>query len=223
MEDEIIIEAQDIWKHFEEKNKKIEVLKGVNLKVKRGEKVAIVGASGSGKTTLLSIIGTILKPTSGKVIIDGEDVTWKSEKELENVRGKKISFVFQNGYLIDELSPLENVELFARKVFGDKAKEVAKKILQDFGVPERKNTWELSGGEYQRVALARAISVMPKVLLADEPTGNLDPETAEKVIDETIRVCQREKIALVIVTHNFKIAEKMDKTYKLENGKLVEL
>jgi len=221
---EVIIELIGVKKSFGNGKEKVEVLKGVDLKVFQGEKIAIVGASGSGKTTLLSIIGTILKPDEGKVILDGENVVDKSEKELEKIRGKTVSFVFQNGYLIEELSVIENVEMFAVRVHGEKkGRELALKILNDFKVPERKNVWELSRGEYQRVALARALAVFPKILLADEPTGNLDPQTAVKVIHETLNICEREKITLVLVTHNLEIAQIMDKTFKLENGRISEI
>ncbi|GBD02974.1 Lipoprotein-releasing system ATP-binding protein LolD [bacterium HR19] len=222
MGDEVVIELIDIKKSFVSGGKVIDVLKGINLRVYRGELIAIVGASGSGKTTLLSIMGTILKPSSGKVIIDGKDVSNMSEKELEKIRGKKISFVFQNGYLIEELSPLENVEIISSRALGKKSYEIARKILSDFGVPERANVWELSGGEYQRVAIARAISVMPEILLADEPTGNLDSKTAETVMEEVIRICRENKLSMVVVTHNTEIAKKMDKIYRLADGKIVE-
>ena len=222
MGDEVVIELIDIKKSFVSGGKVIDVLKGINLRVYRGELIAIVGASGSGKTTLLSIMGTILKPSSGKVIIDGKDVSNMSEKELEKIRGKKISFVFQNGYLIEELSPLENVEIISSRALGKKSYEIARKILSDFGVPERANVWELSGGEYQRVAIARAISVMPEILLADEPTGNLDSKTAETVMEEVIRICRENKLSMVVVTHNTEIAKKMDKIYRLADGKIVK-
>jgi ABC-type lipoprotein export system ATPase subunit len=222
MSNDVVIELIDVKKSFVSGGKVIDVLKGINLRVYRGELIAIVGASGSGKTTLLSIMGTILKPSSGKVIIDGKDVSNMSEKELEKIRGKKISFVFQNGYLIEELSPLENIEIISSKVFGKKSSEIARKILRDFGVPERVNVWELSGGEYQRVAIARAISVMPEILLADEPTGNLDSKTAETVMEEVIRICRENKLSLVVVTHNTEIAKKMDKIYRLADGKIAE-
>lgn len=222
MSDDVIIELIDIKKSFVSGGKVIDVLKGINLRVYRGELIAIVGASGSGKTTLLSIMGTILKPSSGKVIIDGKDVSNMSEKELEKIRGKKISFVFQNGYLIEELSPLENIEIISSRAFGKKSSEIARKILSDFGVPERANVWELSGGEYQRVAIARAISVMPEILLADEPTGNLDNKTAETVMEEVIRICRENKLSMVVVTHNTEIAKKMDKIYRLADGKIAK-
>lgn len=219
-----VVELKGVKKSFGSGGDKVHVLRGIDLAIHEGEKIAVVGASGSGKTTLLSIIGTILKPDEGKVIINGEDITSKGEEELESIRGKVISFVFQNGYLIEELSVLENVEIFSARAHGEKkGRELARKVLSDFGVPERKNVWELSRGEYQRVALARAISVFPKLLLADEPTGNLDPETASKVMKETISICEREVITLVLVTHNPEIAKMMDKIYKLENGKLTEL
>ncbi len=220
VDSEVVIRLEDVRKSFRDGKVEVEVLKGVNLEVRRGEKIAIVGASGSGKTTLLSIIGTILKPSAGKVFLFGEDVTEKEERALDKMRGKRISFVFQNGYLIEELSPLENVEFFASRILGKVAHKIAKSILEEFGVPARKNVWELSGGEYQRVALARAIAVRPEILLADEPTGNLDPETAEKIINQTLNVCNSSNITFLMVTHNIALAQKLDKIYKLENGVL---
>ncbi len=214
-----VIELIDVKKSFDG----LEVLKGVKLCVQTGQKIAIVGASGSGKTTLLSIMGTMLKPTSGRVILLGRDVTHMGEGELELIRGKVVAFVFQNGYLIEELSPLENVEIFAVRAHGVEAgRKIAREVLSLFRVPERKYVWELSGGEYQRVALARAISVYPSIILADEPTGNLDPATAKDVMSETIKICDEMGITIVLATHNTDVAAMMDKIYRLEDGVLKE-
>lgn len=215
-----IIELKKIKKSYFSGSKEIRVLNSVDLEIIRGEKVSIIGASGSGKTTLLSIIGTILKPDEGEVIIDGQNISKMSEKELENIRGRKISFVFQNGYLIEELSVEENILLFASRA-GVKKDEV-KKIMRIFGIPERAHVWELSGGEYQRVATARALCVFPEILLADEPTGNLDPQTAYEVITETLKI-MGENTTFVLVTHNMNIAKMLDKIYKIENGTLKEV
>lgn len=218
---ETLIKLEGIVKSFFSGGKEIRVIDSIDLEVFGGDKIAIIGASGSGKTTLLSIIGTILKPDSGKVIIDGKDTLKMSEKELESIRGKKISFVFQNGYLIDELSVEENILFFSsRRGIG---RDVVRKILSKFGVPERKHVWELSGGEYQRVAIARALCVFPEILIADEPTGNLDPKTAYDVISETLDLVKENNITLIVATHNMEIAKMLDKIYKIENGKLREI
>lgn len=217
---ESIIELKKIKKSYFSGSKEIRVLNSVDLEVRRGEKISIIGASGSGKTTLLSIIGTILKPDEGEVIIDGQNISKMNERELENIRGRKISFVFQNGYLIEELSVEENILLFASRA-GVKRDEV-KRIMKIFGIPERAHVWELSGGEYQRVAIARALCVFPEILLADEPTGNLDPQTAYEVITETLKI-MGENTTFVLVTHNMNIAKMLDKIYKIENGTLKEI
>ncbi|MCS7214287.1 MAG: ABC transporter ATP-binding protein [Candidatus Calescibacterium sp.] len=217
---ESIIELKKIKKSYFSGSKEIRVLNSVDLEVRRGEKISIIGASGSGKTTLLSIIGTILKPDEGEVIIDGQNISKMNERELENIRGRKISFVFQNGYLIEELSVEENILLFASRA-GVKRDEV-KRIMKIFGIPERAYVWELSGGEYQRVAIARALCVFPEILLADEPTGNLDPQTAYEVITETLKI-MGENTTFVLVTHNMNIAKMLDKIYKIENGTLKEI
>lgn len=214
------IKLEGVRKSFFSGGKEINVLDSVDLTISRGEKVAIIGVSGSGKTTLLSIIGTILKPDKGRVILDGIDVTALDEKRLESIRGEKIAFIFQNGYLIEELTVEENILFFASRsgVKEDRAKE----ILKRFGVPERNYVWELSGGEYQRVAIARAICVFPEIILADEPTGNLDPKTAHHVMSEMLSIVE-DKVTLLVATHNMGIAKMLDKIYKIERGVLIEV
>lgn len=217
---EPIIKLEKVRKSYFSGKEEINVLNGVDLEVLPGDKVAVIGASGSGKTTLISIIGTILKPDSGRVIIEGQDTIKMTERELERIRGKKIAFVFQNGYLIEELSVEENVFFFAKRAGVDILK--AKEIISSLGIPTRKHVWELSGGEYQRVAIARAMCVFPKIILADEPTGNLDPKTAYNVITEMLSF-SRDNLTLIITTHNLNIAKMLEKIYRIENGKLHEV
>ncbi len=215
-----IIKLEGVRKSFSSGKDEIKVLDGVDFELAAGEKVAVIGASGSGKTTLISIIGTILKPDSGKVFIEGMDTTRMSERELEKIRGKKIAFVFQNGYLIEELSVEENIFFFSKRAGADKSR--VREIINSLGIPPRKNVWELSGGEYQRVAIARAMCIFPKIILADEPTGNLDPKTAHNVITELLSF-SKDNLTLLITTHNLSIAKRLEKIYKIENGKIHEV
>ncbi len=218
---------QEIRKSFFYLNKKVEILKGVNLSVEKGEKIAIVGPSGVGKTTLLHIIGTLEKPDSGELFLNGRSLSLISEKELAEVRKRFIGFVFQMHYLLPELTVLENV-LLPGKLAGLKDKEAderAKVLLELFGLGERLfyKPSRLSGGERQRVAIARALLLNPPLLLADEPTGNLDPQTAEEVIQAFLKANKEAETTLILVTHNLDFAKKMDKIFLLKNGVLVKL
>ena len=215
---------EHIKKSFFYLNKKIEVLKDVNLTVKKGEKIAIIGPSGVGKTTLLHIIGTIEKPDGGKIIFEQKDLTTLKEGELANIRKRYIGFVFQMHYLLPELNVLENV-LLAGKIAGltqEEAEKRAISILTSLGLKERifHKPSLLSEGERQRTAIARALILEPPLLLADEPTGNLDPKTGEEVIDTFLQINKEKTITLIIATHNIDFAKKMDKIFLLKHGKL---
>jgi ABC-type lipoprotein export system ATPase subunit len=202
---------EKIKKSFFYLNKKIEILKGVDLSVEKGEKIAIVGPSGVGKTTLLHIIGTIERPDSGRLFFERRDLTTLSEKGLAEVRKSCMGFVFQMHYLLPELNVLENVML-PGKIAGlseKEAKERAKRLLELFGLGERffYKPSHLSGGERQRVAIARALLLNPPLLLADEPTGNLDPQTAEEVIQAFLKANEEAGTTLILVTHNLDFAK----------------
>jgi len=201
----------------------VEVLKGVDLTFSQGEKAAIVGASGVGKTTLLHVLGTLDRPTSGKVLYEGKDIFNLNEKDLALFRNREIGFVFQFHHLLPEFSALENT-MMPCLIQGLPKREAASRaeaILNLVGLQERLShkPGELSGGEQQRVAVARALVLGPKVLLADEPTGNLDTQTGESVFDLLQELNQIKGVTLIIVTHNLKLAEKMTHQIQLVDGK----
>jgi len=201
----------------------VEVLRGVDLTFSRGEKTAIVGASGVGKTTLLHILGTLDRPTTGKVLYEGKDIYTLNEKDLALFRNREIGFVFQFHHLLPEFSALENTSMPCLIQGNTKREAVsrAEAILTLVGLKERLShkPGELSGGEQQRVAVARALVLEPKVLLADEPTGNLDTKTGESVFDLLQELNQIRGVTLIVVTHNLKLAEKLSRQIQLIDGK----
>ena len=217
--------AKGIEKSFNGKQL-LEVLKGVDLTVRQGEMVAIVGTSGTGKTTLLHILGALDRPTSGSLFYKGEDVFLKNDAELSLFRNKTVGFVFQFHHLLPEFTALENVMLpglisaLSKKEVAEKAYELLAKV----GLDQRTNhkVGELSGGEQQRVALARALIMQPAFLLADEPTGNLDPKTGNKVFSLIQEINAAMGLSTVMVTHNHELAGKMDRCLTLSEGKLHE-
>jgi len=218
-----LIQVQQLFKSYGNGAKRVEVLKGVDLTFFRGEKAAIVGASGVGKTTLLHILGTLDRPTSGKVLYEGRDIYTLSNKDLAFFRNREIGFVFQFHHLLPEFNALENT-MMPCLIQGIPKKEAASRaeaILTLVGLKERLShkPGELSGGEQQRVAVARALVLEPKVLLADEPTGNLDTKTGESVFDLLQELNQIKGVTLVVVTHNLKLAEKLFHQIQLVDGK----
>lgn len=217
------IQVQNLFKSYGNGSKRVEVLKGADLTFARGEKAAIVGASGVGKTTLLHILGTLDRPTSGKVLYEGKDVYALNEKDLALFRNREIGFVFQFHHLLPEFNALENT-MMPCLIQGIPKKESASRaeaILTLVGLKERltHKPGELSGGEQQRVAVARALVLGPKVLLADEPTGNLDTKTGESVFDLLRELNRIKGITLIVVTHNIKLAEKLSRQIQLIDGK----
>jgi len=225
LESEITVEVRDLVKIYKLGAVQIKALRGVSFSCRRGEMVAIVGPSGSGKTTLLNLIGTLDKPTRGQVLLDGVDVTKLSEKELTLLRRKKIGFVFQFFNLIPVLTAFENVEL-PMLIAGVK-KEVrekrAKYLLELVGLADRMHHKpdELSGGEQQRVAIARALANKPTLLLADEPTGDLDTETGLKVVNLMRELTKKENATAIIVTHDLDVASIADRILKMRDGKII--
>ncbi|MFN8577171.1 MAG: ABC transporter ATP-binding protein [Candidatus Sericytochromatia bacterium] len=219
-----MIKVQDISKSFIQGNNKIQILKEISLEIKEGEKVAIIGPSGSGKSTFLSVVSGMDKPDIGKVLIDNQDITILSENDLCEIRNSKIGIIFQAFELINSFTAIENVMLpldIARKDSYNKAKE----LLSDLGLEHRLEHLPkmLSGGEQQRVAIARAMINSPKVIFADEPTGNLDIETGKKVIDLLFSLIKKYNKTLVIITHDLNLASKMDRVFNLKNGQLEEV
>ncbi len=223
----VAIYAKELVKIYGSGSHRIEVLKGINLSISDRERVAIVGASGVGKTTLLHILGTLDRPTSGKVFHFGEDVFSMPEPNLSRFRNQKLGFIFQFHHLMPEFNALENVMLPAL-IAGwpfKKAKEAAEKMLISVGLKHRllHRIGELSGGERQRVAVARALVMRPRVILADEPTGNLDERTAKEVTDLLLEISETYATTLIVVTHNPELASRMHRIFGLVDGKIVEL
>jgi len=220
-----VLEARDIVKSYQEGTVATPVLKGVSLILKRGEIVSLEGRSGSGKTTFLSIVGCILTPGGGRLAIDGQEIDMKRPRQLTATRKKSIGFVFQQFNLFPALSALENVEyaLNIKGVKGREARRKAQEVLETVGLGERRNALprDLSGGQKQRVAIARALAGNPSLLLADEPTANLDSQVGEQVLGMFRDLAKRDNRALLIVTHDPKVRSIADRVAKIEDGLLV--
>ena len=220
-----MIKITDLHKHFQMGAYELPVLKGINLQIERGELIAIVGASGAGKSTLLHIIGTLDKPSSGTVTFDGQDLFQLTETEQANFRNKHIGFVFQFHHLLPEFSALENASMPALVQGRDQAtvESDARTLLTEVGLGSRLHhkPGELSGGEQQRVAMARALMQQPPLVLADEPTGNLDTHTGD-VLFGLIRELNRNRgITFIIVTHNDKLSAQSDRIIHMQDGVIV--
>ena len=222
------IQCHDLSKHYEEGKLKVEVLKKLHFEVKTGEKIAILGASGSGKSTLLQIMGGLDKPSEGWIQVADQKINELSDVKLSALRNHYLGFIYQFHHLLPEFNALENVcmPLLIRGQQGyDVIKEKARQMLERVGLSHRllHRVSELSGGEKQRVAIARALVTEPHCVLADEPTGNLDEKTAEKITDLMIELNQSLKTSFVIVTHNQNLAQRMDRVLFLEEGRLRSL
>ena len=218
-----LLELKQIKLHYKNYNTSVEVIKGIDLKIHSGEKVAVVGKSGSGKTSLIMLMGGLEKPSSGEIIFDQQSISSFSEDQLADIRKQKIGIVFQSFYLIPNYTALENVSLIL-EINGDKnAKQQAEELLVQFGLKDRLNHFptKLSGGEQQRVAIARSMAVKPKMILADEPTGNLDSENSDMISKLLFEYADKNQSSLVLVTHDLKFAEKCDRMIKIEDGMIV--
>ncbi len=203
---------------------RVDILKGIDLEIPRGQFAAIMGPSGSGKSTLLGLLAGLDAPTSGRIVLDGEDITGLEEDELALLRGRKIGFVFQSYHLIPTLTAEENVML-PLELSGNASDgaERARELLDSVGLLDRRDHYpvQLSGGEQQRVALARAFVVRPPILLADEPTGNLDTANGSHVLDLLVALNRREHTTLVLVTHDQQVSEQADRRITLRDGRIV--
>ncbi len=224
----IVLEALGLSKSYTEGGgSKLEVLKNVNLTVRAGEKVAIVGASGSGKSTLLHLLGGLDTPTSGQVFLNEKELARISEKERCRLRNHRLGFVYQFHHLLPEFTAQENVAMPAlvRGTRPSQALNLAKILLEKVGMIRRLDhkPSELSGGERQRAAIARAVINEPQCICADEPTGNLDKATAEQVVQVLLRLNKEFGTSLVVVTHDMEFARKMDTIYTIENGELKQV
>jgi len=219
-----ILKGIEIKKNYIDGERVLEVLRGVNLELNKGDCIAVMGASGAGKSTLLHILGGLDSPTDGKVVVEETNLKTLSDNQLAGYRNKKIGFVFQFHHLLPEFSALENVFL-PSMISGNKKVSLvdrAKLLLQQVGLGERLNHLpsQLSGGEQQRVAIARALMNDPDIILADEPTGNLDAKTSDAVMEDLINIIRDNQKSLIIVTHEQKIAEMMDRIFLLKEGVL---
>jgi len=221
-----VLEARNVHKSFRQGPVTLEVLQGVAISVAVGERIAIVGASGSGKTTLLQILGGLDRPTTGHVLVDGKDIHEQSEQERGALRNRALGFVYQFHHLLPEFSALENVAmpLLVRRMKVVDARAKARSLLERVGLGERlgHRPDQLSGGERQRAAVARALVTEPKIVLADEPTGNLDGTNAESVFALMLELNQELGTSLIVVTHDMRLASRMKRMYAIERGVLTE-
>lgn len=222
-----MIRTHDLRKSFTTPAGELHVLKGIDISIEEGEMVAVMGASGVGKSTLLHIMGTLDKPTSGSITYDGSDVFGMAEKELTAFRNRTIGFVFQFHHLLPEFTALENVMMPALISGGtgrEEAMEKALKLLDELGIYGRQThrPGELSGGEQQRVAVARALVLTPKVVLADEPTGNLDTATGEELFKILLRLNGQKGITFVVVTHNESLARRCHRIFEMVDGRVAD-
>jgi len=223
-EKDIVVQCIDLKKYYVLGEVKVEALRGINMEIERGEFVSIMGPSGCGKTTLLNIIGSLDAPTSGKVILEGQEISRAKEKELTKIRRTLVGFVFQFYNLLPVLSALENVELpmLIAGVPKDQRTERALDLLEKVNLLDRKDHKpdELSGGERQRVAIARALANRPSILLADEPTGDLDTESGLAVLELLKEVNKKENQTLILVTHDASIAHHSDRIIHIKDGRI---
>jgi putative ABC transport system ATP-binding protein len=224
MED-IVIRAEALKKVYQMGEVQVQALRGVSLEIKRGEAVAIMGPSGSGKSTLMSILGCLDRPSSGEYILDGENVAGLTDDQLASIRNRKIGFVFQSFNLLQRVSALINVELplgYANRP--DEGKGRAAAALQAVGLESRMKhrPAELSGGEQQRVAVARALVNEPAILMADEPTGNLDSKVGQEIMDLLFKLNRERNTTLLIITHDPRIASQTQRTIRIQDGMVEE-
>jgi len=221
----MVLEARDLWKSYRGPAGPVDVLRGVNLAIERGEVVALLGASGAGKSTLLNVLGSLDTPDRGQALLEGASLAGGNGSTQARQRNESIGFVFQFHHLLPEFTAIENValKLRLRGIAPPAANDAARILLERFGLAARLQHAPdaLSGGEQQRVAVARALVGDPKVLLADEPTGNLDSVTAEKLFEELHTVAQERGIAILWATHNESLAKRSDRLLRLKDGELL--
>ncbi len=219
-----MIKLENVSKIYRMGERYIKALDSVSLELKRGDFIAVIGPSGSGKSTLLHVMGLIDTPTNGKVIFDGREVSGLKEKELTKMRLRKIGFVFQQFYLLPTLTAIENVELPMKeaKLPKKERRERVIKLLEEVGLGDRTDHYprQLSGGEQQRVAIARALANNPEIILADEPTGEVDSKTSERIMEIFRKLNEKEKITLVVVTHDPNVAKKANRILRMKDGRI---
>lgn len=224
---EFLIEAIGLNKQYGEGDHEIHVLSDLSLTIRPTERVAIIGESGVGKSTLLHILGMLDQPNSGQVLLDSQDLFSLSEADRASIRNSEIGFIFQFHHLLPDFSALENVTMpgLIAGLSWAEARQRADAMLTSVGLADRSThrPGELSGGEQQRVAVARALVMKPRLLLADEPTGNLDPATGESILRLLLDLNEQLGVTMVVVTHSEKLAAAMDRTLRMHNGKLTEV
>ncbi|WP_461461818.1 ABC transporter ATP-binding protein [Methanobrevibacter sp.] len=215
------VEIKELYKSYE--NGRIQALNGIDLTIKDGEFVSIIGPSGSGKSTLLNMLGALDRPDSGIIKVAGQDLT--SDKKLNKFRSEKIGFIFQLHNLIPNVSVRENIEIpmYTQKISSSDMKERALKLLEDVGLPDKADILpnKLSGGERQRVAIARALANNPSIILADEPTGSLDSKTSSKILKQLIDLHEDKNVTLIIVTHDMNVAKLADRVIEVLDGEII--
>lgn len=223
----LLLQAKGVNKYYSNGKERLHILKDVALSIAQGEIAAILGPSGAGKSTLLHILGGLDSPGNGKVFFEGQDISSFSDRESADFRNKAVGFVFQFYHLLPEFNVLENVmmpDLISRRslVAGRRSEEKAHELLKEVGLSHRLRHLpsQLSGGEQQRAAIARALINEPKVLLCDEPTGNLDSENSRQIIQALKRLNREKKMTIVMVTHNLELADFASKVYHIKDGKL---
>ena len=219
-----VLETRDLKKDYGAGDTLVKALDGVDLQVENGEFVAIVGTSGSGKSTLLHILGGLDRPTGGSVLVDGKDIFSLKDEELTIFRRRKIGFVFQAYNLVPVLSAYENIILPIQLDGGRVDKDYVGRVIEALGLEQRLNSLpsQLSGGQQQRVAIARALAAKPAIILADEPTGNLDSKTSQDVLSLMKITSQKFAQTMVMITHNEEIAQTADRIVRIEDGRIVE-
>lgn len=215
---------KNLQKSFNQGEDRVAVLNGLNTDIKNGEIVAIVGQSGSGKSTLLSLLAGLDQADTGDVVVDGVNISTMTEKQVTDFRGQNIGIVFQQYHLVSHLTALENVMLPMEILGKADAEKNALELLKEMGLEHRLHQFpsRMSGGECQRVAIARALAVRPKILLADEPSGNLDIHTGEKVMEIFFNAAKKYQITTILVTHSEALAKRCQRTLRLSEGRLVE-
>ena len=220
---ETLLKLKNVNLKYQTGNDQIKVLNNINLETKKNESISIVGESGSGKTSLIMLIGGLEKASSGKIYFENQEITKLNEDEVSKIRRKNIGIIFQSFYLIPNYTAVENVALTLELNNLKNPYDRAKELLDRFGLKNRFNNLpsQLSGGEQQRVAIARAIAMKPKLILADEPTGNLDSENSQMIADILFKYIKEESSSLIMVTHDLKLANKAKRKIKIKDGKIV--
>ncbi len=220
----MILKVNNLSKKFNQGSNVIEVFKNINLSVEKGDTVAVIGPSGSGKTTFLSLVAGLDHPTAGEIVIDGQNLALLSESQLTQFRAQRIGIIFQQFNLFSHLTALENIALPLELKNDPAALEKAQKAISSVGLDHRKNHFpsQMSGGEQQRVAIARAFIVEPALLLADEPSGNLDSKTGDQVMQLLFDLVEKNKMTLLLITHNETLAEKCNHRFFIDKNRLTD-